>query len=234
MENTDRIKELLNPGKNVQIEVRNSDGCKLIQKASVQRVDDMYVTLSFSGPGNAGGYLKPNTDLAIVCKHPEEQTDYVFFTQFIRMVGSSPPSVLLRIPTEFTKGRQAARFDVTVPFSYFVNQQEFKDGTVQNLSMNGLLATIHSNQGLKVQDRVAVKLSIPNSPFPLLISGNIIRISKQDQKYQIAMHFPYLAFDIQDKIVKFLFSAQKKASPKGPEPKMNVPIPKASSYRKIG
>jgi hypothetical protein len=241
MENSHQITELLYPGKNVQIEVgggrigsgRAGDGLKLIQKASVQRMDHMYVTIIFSGPGNVCESLKPNTELTIICKHPGEQTDYVFFTQLIRVVGSSPPSALLRTPTEFNKGRQAARFEVSAPFSYFVNQQEFKDGTVQNMSMNGLLASIQPNQDLKEQDRVAVKLSIPNSPFPLLLSGSITRIIKQDQKYQIAMHFPYLAFDIQDKIVKFLFNAQKKVPPKAPEPKMYIPSPKTHSSDKL-
>jgi c-di-GMP-binding flagellar brake protein YcgR len=164
-----------------------------------------------------------------------EQTDYVFFTKFIRMAGSNPASVLLRTPSEFIKGRQAARFNVTIPFSYFLNHREFKDGVVHNLSLDGLLATIPSNPDLKVKDRVACKLFIPNSPFPLLISGLITRINlKPDKKYQIAMHFPYIANDIQDKIVKFLFSAQKKMAFKAPELRMNFPNQSASTIRKIG
>ncbi|MCL6591616.1 MAG: PilZ domain-containing protein [Firmicutes bacterium] len=234
MENIGKIKELLYPGKNVQIEAKNSEGHKLVQKAQVQRLDDLYLALSLSGQGNIFECLKTNTELAVVCRHPQEQTDYVFFTQFIRVVGSSPTSALTRTPTGFNKGRQAARFDVTVPFSYFLNHQEFKEGVVQNLSMNGLLAAIEPNQEIKAQDRLAVKLSLPNAPFPILLSGKITRIAKQGQKYQIAMHFPYLAFDIQDQIVKFLFSAQKKNLFRVQKPETNFPDPAASNYRKIG
>lgn len=235
MENTDRIKEMLSPGKSVQIEIKNHSGAKLIQKATVQHLDDFNLILSFSDQGNIFDYLKSNMDLALICKHPEEQIDYVFFTKFIRMAGANPPSVLLRTPSEFIKGRQSARFNVTVPFSYFLNHQEIKNGVVHNLSLDGLLATIPTNPDLKVHDRVACKLFIPNSPFPLLLSGTITRIIlKPDQKYQIAMHFPYIANDIQDKIVKFLFSAQKKTAFKASELRMGFTNQSASTIRKVG
>jgi SepF-like predicted cell division protein (DUF552 family) len=52
MENTDRIKEMLSPGKSVQVELKNHGGVKLIKKATVQHLDDFNLILSFSDQGN--------------------------------------------------------------------------------------------------------------------------------------------------------------------------------------
>jgi c-di-GMP-binding flagellar brake protein YcgR len=233
MENTRQMMEILYPGKSVQVEVKNHFGNKLIGKTTVQRLDDSNLVLNLPDQRNIFDQVSPNTDLAIVCKHHEEEADYVFSTKYLKMVGTHPPLAFLQAPSGYKKGRQAVRFEVAVPFSYFVNHQEVKDGVVRNLSMNGLLATVKPNPQLHENDHLAFKLFIPTCAVPLLLAGNIVRLNKQEPEYHLGIHFPYLAFELQDKIVKFLFSTQKTLASRNQAPKPAL-LPETPLYRKIG
>lgn len=209
MENTSTIKEILYPGKSVQVEVINNYGNKIIRKTTVCKVEDSSLVLHLPYRGDAFSQVSSNSDIAIVCKHNEEPEDHVFFTRFITVLGINPPVAILDIPAEYKKGRQYVRFEASVPFSYFINNQEYKDGMVNNLSMNGLLATIQPNHQLHENDKLAFKLFIPSKTSPLLLAGNVTRIVKQATEYQIALHFPHISLSHQDQIMKFLFSSQK-------------------------
>jgi c-di-GMP-binding flagellar brake protein YcgR len=233
METTPRIPEILYPGKSVQVEVRNHFGNKLIRKTTVNRLDDSYLILNLPNKPSIFDQALPNSNLVIVCKHNEEQADYIFSTRFLRVAGTHPPLAVLQAPSGFKRGRQVVRFDVAVPFSYFVNHREVKDGVVRNLSMNGLLATVKPNPELHVKDHLSFKLFIPNQAYPLLLTGHIVRITKLDSEYQIGVRFPHIAFELQEKIVKFLFSVQNTMALRNPEPKPALPA-EALPYRKIG
>ncbi|HEX3044881.1 MAG TPA: PilZ domain-containing protein, partial [Bacillota bacterium] len=211
----------------------NHFGNKLIRKTTVNRLDECNLFLNLPEPRSIFGEVSPNTELVLVCKQHEEQAEYVFSTKYLKIMGTHPPLALLQAPSGFKKGRQAIRFDVAVPFSYFVNNKEVKDGVVRNLSMNGLLASVKANPALQVNDHLVFKLFLPTSAYPLLLTGNIVRITKQEPEYQLGIHFPYLSFELQDKIVKFLFSAQKTMAPRNSEPKPAT-LPETPLYRKIG
>lgn len=218
METTRVIREILHPGKSVQVEVINNYGNKVIRKTTVCSLENSGLILNLPNKGDIFTHVNSNADIAIVCKHNEEPEDHVFFTRFITVLGINPPVAILNPPAEYKRGRQYVRFDVSVPFSYFINNHEYKDGVVNNLSLTGLLATIQPNHQLHEKDKLVFSLSIPSKTGPLLLAGNIVRITKQDTQYQIALHFPHISLQHQDQIMKFLFSSQKNLIKNDPPP----------------
>jgi c-di-GMP-binding flagellar brake protein YcgR len=217
-ETTSIVREILYPGKSVQVEVINNYGNKIIRKTTVCALEDSSLILNLPYKGDIFSHVSSNADIAIVCKHNEEPEDHVFFTRFITILGINPPVAILNPPAEYKKGRQYVRFQVSVPFSYFINHHEYKGGVVNNLSLTGLLATIQPNHQLHEHDKLAFHLFIPGKTGPLLLAGNIVRITKQDTQYQIALHFPHILLQHQNQIMKFLFSSQKTLMKNDPPP----------------
>jgi hypothetical protein len=127
----------------------------------------------------------------------------------IKVLGTDPPVVILNKPSEFKKGRHSVRFEVAISFSYFIDNKEIKDGTVNNLSILGLLARIKPDDLLEEGQDLAFKLFLPTITSPLLMVGKIIRIIKQEKEYEVALSFPHILPDLQDQITKYFFSCQK-------------------------
>jgi len=209
VENSNMIQEILYPGKGVQVEVINNYGNKIIRKTTVCKLEHSHLALHLPYKGEIFSHVRPNSEITVVCKHNQAPEDHVFFTRFITVTGNNPPVAILNPPEDFKKGRQYARFEVAVPFSYFARNKEVKGGMVNDLSITGLLATIQPNERLKEKDKLTFKLFIPSKTGPLLMVGDIVRLVKFDTAYQVALHFPHIGLDVQDKIIKFLFMSQR-------------------------
>lgn len=216
MVNASAAREILYPGKSVQIEVINNHGNKIIRKTKVRSLEDSVLALHLPDKGDVFSHVSSNTEIAIVCKHNDEPEDHVFFSRFITVLGIDPPVAILNPPAQYKKGRQNIRFEVSVPFGYLFNNHEYRGGMVNNLSINGLMATIKPNHRLHEKENLTFKLFIPGKTSPLLLNGKITRIVKQENEYQIALHFPHISRQHQDQIMKFLFCSQRTLIKKDP------------------
>lgn len=211
------IEEILQPGKSVQIEFTNDHGYKIITKSMVYQLDEKLLMLEFPKKQDAFNFVSSNTKIAVVCRYNDEPRDYVFFTSFVELKGTDPAFVILVKPDAVFLGRYVLRYDVKIPFSYFSNDKEHKEGEVDNLSTIGLLAIIKPDANLKEGMGIPIKITLPTTANPLLIIGNIVRIVKNEQEYRVAFSFPHINIELQDQIAKFLFSNQKTGAKKEPQ-----------------
>jgi c-di-GMP-binding flagellar brake protein YcgR len=207
MENASLITEILYPGKSVQIEIVNNYNNKIITKTTVCIIEADDLILDLPKKEGTFNQVSAGSDIVVVCKHKEEPQDHVFFTKFIMVKDTDPPNVVLNKPIEFALGRHAIRYDVNIPFSYIMDNKEIKEGTVANLSCFGLLAIIKPNNRVEREKELHFKLFLPSSP-PLTIVGKIMRITKLEKEYKIALYFPYIFSEIANQIIKYLFSCQ--------------------------
>ena len=171
-------------------------------------MDDQNLVLDLPQQEGTFNQVNADVDVTVVCKHNEEPQDYVFLTKFIMVKGADPSLVILSKPLEPTRGRHAVRYNVSLPFSYFMNDREIKDGMVKDLSCFGLLAAIKPDDSLEVGLGLLFKLVLATSPSQLLVMGTIVKLMKAESEYQVALDFSHIPNDIQDQITKYLFSLQ--------------------------
>lgn len=210
--------DILCPGKDVQVEVINNYGNKIITKTTVYQLDDANLILNL--PRQEGTFNQVNADVEvkIICKHNGNQ-DHVFFSKFIMLKEGDSPLVILSKPLEKKTSGHNDWHSVSVPFSYFMNDREIKGGVVKELSCFGLLASVKPDDLLEVGLGIPFKLILTTSSSPLLAIGTIVKLKKEQTEYHVTLDFSHLPSDLQDQITKFLFSIQNKGVKKEEQPK---------------
>jgi c-di-GMP-binding flagellar brake protein YcgR len=210
MENIPVIEDILGPGTSVHIEYIDHNGKKIIHEAVVSNLDKAYLRLEM--PHDALRHMTEvrsrQTKIPIICKCDNQPRDYVFFTEFVKLDHTSPTMVVTR-PASFVLGRNFLRYEVDLPFSYFLDGKEFNDCRMANLSFGGLLGIIKPNSILEPGMEMVCQVTFPPDSSPEYIVGQITRIEPQATNTKISVQFEDLTKDIETKIAKYFFSIEK-------------------------
>jgi hypothetical protein len=199
------VTQILCPGKEVRIEVVNNYGNKIITKTTVYSLDEQNLILNLPKQEGAFNQVNPNVEVIVICAHEENAGDHVFLTKFIRV---KEAEVILDKPREKNGNLQLACSKVNLPFSYFINDKEVRDGIIETLSCTSLVAFIKPDDSLDKGVGILFKLILPLNSGPLLIMGTIVELMKEKQGYRIVLDFSHISLDLQDPIAKYLFKLQ--------------------------
>jgi hypothetical protein len=197
--------QILCPGKEVRIEVVNNYGNKIITKTTVNRLDEQNLILNLPKQEGAFNQVNPNAEVVVVCAHEDGAENRVFLTNFVRV---KEAEVILNKPQEKNGNFQFPCARVNLPFSYFMNDREMKDGIIEALSCTSLVAFVKPDDSLDKGVAILFKLILPLNSGPLLIMGTITELVKENQGYRIVLDFSHIAIDLQDPIAKYLFKLQ--------------------------
>ena len=211
------IAEAFRPGKEVWIEVVNYYGNKIIIKATVLQMDDHHLIVNLSKQEGIFNQVNVNADVRVICKKDRDfgtsevpqDRDFAFCSKFIKVKEAEPPQVILSRPAASESGasmRHSSENKVSLPFSYFLNDQEIKDGVVKTLTCIGLIASIKTDDLLEVGLGLLFKLSLPTSPTPFLMMGTITKLTPEAGQTLITLDFSHIPNNLQDQIAKYLFS----------------------------
>ena len=222
------IAEILTPGKRVRIEAVNLYGNKIITKASVLQMDETHVILTL--PGQAGIFKQVNVDadVKVFCKKEDsgssellKEWDYELCGKFIKAREVEPPELILTTPIILSEAEVSHAFECypNLPFSYFLDDKEIKGGIVKKLTPVSLTALILKDKLLKIGLGLPFKLFLPTSPSPLLMIGTIASLAPDNDSCQMALDFSHTPQDLQDQIMKYLFSFRNTATQKEQHPK---------------
>jgi c-di-GMP-binding flagellar brake protein YcgR len=200
------IEELFRPDTQVQVELTDDDGSKLVYQAKVMSLVLNNLVLMVQENEETLVQIKPGTKMSLICQIENEPEDFVFQT---RLIKNDPPLLVVTQPTESLAStrRRYFRLDVRLPFSYFV-QDELK-GEVTNLSASGLFAMVKPDQQLKVNMDITCQISLPTSSKPLLFVAKIARMQKKGDLQGIGLNFQYSSEDLQSHVTKYLFDYQR-------------------------
>lgn len=205
------IYEIFSPGSTLQIEFTNDSGTRVIIKTTVENLDDNQLVLSIPKWDDAIANQKSGNRIALICKIPNQQNDYVFATQYINSEFDSATLTVTRPSTSnFWKGRRFFRCDVNkVSISYFHHNKEYRDNQVVNLSSSGLFSLFDYTHEFSLGMEVTCRISLPNIPNPFLFVGKVVRTQNYADKQGVAFHFNFPSPALQSQITKFLFTCQQ-------------------------
>jgi c-di-GMP-binding flagellar brake protein YcgR len=201
--------DLLQPGKNVQLEFYDENGKKIIYRTSIWSFEEEQLSILMPKNDFNLKNIKPGTTITLICKNDSESHDYVFTTKFIN-AASEQPLLIISKPAEleFGIGRHFFRCEVNLPFHYFDKNGKCK-GEVTNLSANGLYAIINPEIHLEPGSVLTCQIVLPNTSEPLLFVAKVVRITKKENFQGIGLNFQNINKNLQDQITKFLFQRQR-------------------------
>jgi c-di-GMP-binding flagellar brake protein YcgR len=208
MENITDIETVLYPGATVQIEYTDRNHRKTFMEARVRNLDKTTLVLEVPNAETVLKQLPRKAAILIICKYDKEPRDLVFFTEYLKQTGNSPLLVVKR-PDSYILGRGFLRYDVNLPFSYFLDGNEYNNCEIVNLSFGGLSGVIQPNDLLVPGAEIVCQISLPNHSDSEFIVGRLIRLEEQTPNYKISVQFEDLTTDIADKIAKYFFSIEK-------------------------
>lgn len=202
------IDQILRPDALIRLEFPNNQGEKITAQSRVNRFEGTDLVLDAPKPLYILNDLLINQDIALISKYKDNPKDYVFFVKFIRTLDTNPPKMVVSKPDDFALGRKAFRCEVSNPFGYYNGRNEYKEGIVINLSTTGLLATIKTDETLRLGMDITLKLQLSKNTGSMLMVGKIVRIENGEDESQIALVFSYLPNNIHDAIGRFLSNTQ--------------------------
>jgi c-di-GMP-binding flagellar brake protein YcgR len=208
MENIPAIETVIYPGVTVQIEYIDHNHRKTITEALVCDIDKTSLILEVPNAETVLGQLAGKTTIPVICKCDHEPRDLVFFTEYIKQTGK-PPLLELKRPDSYILGRIFLRYDVNLPFSYFLDGNEYNNCEIVNLSFGGLSGIIQPNELLALGAEIVCRISLPAHSDSEFIVGRLIRLEEQALNYKISVKFEDVTTDIADKIAKYFFSIEK-------------------------
>jgi Predicted glycosyltransferase len=209
MENHSLIAELLQPGKNVQLEFLAERGQKVIYRTSVCSFDQEQVSVLTPKNDPTLNNIQPGTKMMLICRKDNEAHDYVLSTEFIK-AETEQPLLIINKPTnlEFTFGRHFFRCEVNLPLQFFIKSGKCQ-GEIINLSANGLYAVVDPKLALEPGLSLTCQIILPDSALPLLFVAKVIRVTKKENFQGVGLSFQQLDKSCQDRITKFLFQRQR-------------------------
>lgn len=205
MEIIPAIEGVLHPGTNVQIEFIGSNLQKVIVEAIVAKMGQIGLYLIVPRVETVLQQLTRNTPISLICKFNNEPRDLVFFTEFIK-ISVNPYILVVKRPVSYILGRCFMRYDVNLPFSYFLEGKEYTTGQIVNLSFGGLSGVIQPNLLLAPEMEIVCQLTFPINPTSEFIVGRLIRLEEQETHWKISVQFEDLTADIEAGIAKYFFS----------------------------
>ncbi|HEX3047925.1 MAG TPA: PilZ domain-containing protein [Bacillota bacterium] len=205
----DNFEQILKPGNQLQFEFsgrnfeKNSFPTTIIR--SIQK-DLLYLLMNNKEP--ALDQLQKDTEVTLISQNDEKE-DYVFMTRFIQTRPTEIPILVVNRPTEVIDSarRSSFRCDVKLPFVYFFKQKEYL-GEVSNLSANGLMAVIDSNQFIEIGNKLVFKIQLPKVN-PLMCVGKIVSIRSKENKQGVSLNFQETSKEFQTYITRYLFEQQR-------------------------
>lgn len=209
MENGSFITDLLQPGKNVQLEFFNDNGKKIIYRTSVWSFDEEQLCVLAPKNDHILKNIKPGAKITLICRNDRESHDYVFTSELIK-AETEQPLLIINKPAdlEFAIGRHFFRCEVNLPLHFFTKKGKCQ-GEITNLSINGLYAAIDPNLDLEPGSTITCQIVLPNTTAPLLFVAKVTRVTKKENFQGIGLSFQQLDKNIQDKITQFLFQRQR-------------------------
>jgi c-di-GMP-binding flagellar brake protein YcgR len=208
MENIPAMETVLYPGATVQIEYVNQNHCKAVMEALVRNIGKTTLVLEVANAKTVLGQLARRATIPLICKCDNEPRDMVFFTEYIKQTGN-PPRLVVKRPSSYILGRGFLRYDVSLPFSYFLEGNEYSGGEIVNLSFGGLSGIIQPNDLLALGAEIVCQINLPANSDSEFIVGRLIRLEEQAANSKISVKFEDLTTDIADKIAKYFFSIEK-------------------------
>lgn len=209
MEIIPAIEGVLHPGTNVQIESIGSNRQKVIVEAMVANMNKTALYLIVSGGETVLQHLTQKKPVFLICKFNNEPRDLVFFSELIK-ISVNPYTLVVKRPASYILGRCFMRYDVNLPFNYFLEGKEYTDGQIVNLSFGGLSGIIQPNTLLVPEVEIVCQLTLPHNSASEFIVGRVIRVEEQETHCKISVQFEDLTTDIEAKIAKYFFSIAKK------------------------
>lgn len=200
---------LLQPGKNVQVEVYGENGRKVIYRTSIWDFNEEQIKVIMPKNDQLLSSMQPGAKITLICRNDSESYDYVFATKLIGI--EDEPSLLILCKPEELKlgiGRHFFRCEVNFPFHFF-NQNGKCLGTVINLSANGLFGVIDPELSLDTGTTITCQMALPGSSSPFVFVAKIMRTIKNENFHGIGLSFQQLDKNFQDQITKFLFQRQR-------------------------
>ncbi len=206
------IEDVMSPGTGVHIEYIDYRGRKLIHEARILSMDQTTLCLGLSS--NAFKYLTDirvhQMKIPIICKCNSEPRDLVFFTELNKLHQTSSAMAVAR-PAAFVLGRSFTRYEVNLPFSYFLDGVEFSGCKMANLSFGGLSGIVKSNPMLKLGMEIVCQIKFP-ATSPEYIVGQIIRLEDRELHSRISIKFEEMTTDVENKIAQYFSSISRKTS----------------------
>lgn len=208
MENNPAIEAVLYSGATVQIEYIDQYHRKAVTEGLVREINKIWLALEVANAKTILGQLTDKAAIWVICKCDNEPRDLVFFTEYIKQTTNSSLLVVKR-PTSYILGRGFLRYDVKLPFSYFLDGNEYNDCEIANLSFGGLSGIIQPNDLLALGAEIVCQINLPTHSDSEFIVGRLIRLEEQNSNCKISVQFEDLTTDITDKIAKYFFSIEK-------------------------
>ncbi len=200
---------LLQPEKNVQVEVLNENGQKVIYRTSIWDFEGEQIKVLMPKNDQLLKSMQPGEKITLICRNDCDSYDYVFMTKLTGL--ETEPSLLIVSKPEELKvgiGRHFFRCEVNFPFQFF-NKSGKCQGTVINLSANGLFGVINPQLNLDTGTTITCQMVLPGNTSPLLFVAKIMRTIKKENFHGIGLSFQQPDKSIQDQITKFLFQRQR-------------------------
>jgi c-di-GMP-binding flagellar brake protein YcgR len=205
----DNFEQILKPGNLLQFEFSGKNFEKVSFPTTIIRSiqkDLLYLLMTNKDPNLDD--LQKETEVTLISQS-DEREDYVFKTRFIQMRPTEIPILVVNRPTEYVDAarRSSFRCEVKLPFVYFFKQKEYP-GEVANLSANGLMAVIDSNQFIDIGNKLVFKIQLPKVN-PLMCVGKIVNIRSKNNKQGISLNFQETSKEFQTYITRYLFEQQR-------------------------
>jgi c-di-GMP-binding flagellar brake protein YcgR len=203
------ITDLLQPGKNVQVEFSDANGKKIIYRTSIWAFEGEQLSVLVPKNDHILKRITPGTKITLICRNDNKSHDYVFISEFIK-AENEQPFLIINKPADlkFGIGRHFFRCEVNLPFQFFTKKDKCP-GEITNLSADGLYANIDPNLNLEPGAIITCQLILPNSTAPVLLVAKVIRTTKKENFQGIGLSFQHLDKNIQDRITQFLFQRQR-------------------------
>jgi c-di-GMP-binding flagellar brake protein YcgR len=200
---------LIQSGKNVQVEILNENGKKKIYRTSVWNFEGEQIKVLRPQNDQLLNNIQPGAKITLICRNDNNSYDYVLNTALITME-TEPPLFILSKPADFKLGvgRHFFRCEVNLPFQFFAKTGKCQ-GTAIDLSVNGLFAVIDPQLNLDTGATTTCQMALPGYSKPLLFVAKIMRILKKDNFQGMGLSFQQLDKSSQDQITKYLFQRQR-------------------------
>lgn len=208
MENIPDIESVLYPGATVKIEFVDQNHRKSVAGALVRDISRDELIMELPDAEAVLGQLPRKAAIPIIFKIDNEPRDLVFFTEYLKHI-EDPPLLTVKRPSSYMLGRSFLRYNVNLPFSYFLDGVEYGKCKIENLSFGGMSGLIEPNDLLAIGMEIVCQISLPELSDSEFIVGRLVRMEEQPPGYRISVQFEDLTADIADKIAKYFFSIEK-------------------------
>lgn len=204
------LEQLLRPGKEILFEFTGINEEKFSYQTRVIRcMQPEYLTLLMPSNEVTLYQLTAGATINLSCRS-ESKDVFNFVTEFVEVKPGELPILVVIRPTkiENSSRRNFFRCEVSLQFSYFLRNKEYK-GEVVNLSAGGVFVVIEVDSAIIVGARLACKLFLPKTKEPIMFVGRVVDIRKYKSFPGVALCFQNLTKDQQTQIVKYLFDLQR-------------------------